>query len=49
LEFLKRNQAELEKNPRMFHAIRQIKAMDAAQVANNAKQAQHYREALETL
>ena len=48
-DFLKRNQAELEKNPRMFHAIRQIKAMDAAQVANNAKQAQHYREALETL
>ncbi|NCV33616.1 MAG: hypothetical protein EBW05_11995 [Betaproteobacteria bacterium] len=48
-DFLQRHQASLEKNPRMFHAIRQLKAMSPPQLAKNAQQAQRYRERIEQL
>ncbi|NDH58031.1 MAG: hypothetical protein EBX60_07255 [Betaproteobacteria bacterium] len=48
-DFLKRNQALLEKNPRMFHAIRQLKVMDTATLSKNAQQAQRYRDTIDSL
>lgn len=48
-DFLQRNRDGLEKNPRMFHAIRQLKAMNEVQVERNARQALDYRQSLESL
>ena len=48
-DFLQRHRESMEKNPRMFHAMRQLKAMDPEKIERNAKQAELYRQSIETI